>query len=145
MVATNNRWLVSTWKTTSPNWDVWLSVKHTSDFEDLVHEKNVKYINFKILITWTSLVVQWLKNLPASAGDTGSTSGLGWFHMSRVTKPMPHSYWSLSVLQPVLYRAHAPQQEKAPQREEKCNQRKPVCSNEDTEQPKINELKINTL
>ena len=35
-----------------------VSVKHTSDFEDLVHEKNVKYINFKILITWTSLVVQ---------------------------------------------------------------------------------------
>ena len=35
-----------------------VSVKYTSDFEDLVHEKKVKYINFKILITWNFLVVQ---------------------------------------------------------------------------------------
>ena len=58
------------------------------------------------------------KNLPAKAGDTGLTSGLRWFHMGRVTKPMPHNFWSLSVLEPVLHRAHAPQQEKSPQWED---------------------------
>ena len=30
-----------------------------------------------------SLVVQWFKNLPANAGDTGSSPGLGRSHMPR--------------------------------------------------------------
>ena len=29
----------------------------------------------------TSMVAQWIKNLPASAGDTGSIPGPGRFHM----------------------------------------------------------------
>ena len=29
----------------------------------------------------TSLVVQWIKNPPANAGDTGSVPGPGRFHM----------------------------------------------------------------
>ena len=29
----------------------------------------------------TSLVVQWIKNPPANAGDTGSVPGPGGFHM----------------------------------------------------------------
>ena len=31
----------------------------------------------------TSLVVQWLRNLPANARDTGSIPGPGRFHMPR--------------------------------------------------------------
>ena len=33
------------------------------------------------------------KNLPANAGDTGSISCPGRFHMPRATKPVPHSCW----------------------------------------------------
>ena len=40
----------------------------------------------------TSLVVQWLKNLPANAGDIGLIPSLGRSHM-----PEHHSYRSLSV------------------------------------------------
>ena len=37
----------------------------------------------KILKFRASLVAQWLKNLPANAGDTGSSPGLGRSHMPR--------------------------------------------------------------
>ena len=33
-----------------------------------------------------------VKNVPASAGDTGSVSDPGRFHMQRATKSMHHSY-----------------------------------------------------
>ena len=32
------------------------------------------------------------RNLPASAGDTGSITGPGRFHMRGVTKPMSHNH-----------------------------------------------------
>ena len=36
----------------------------------------------------TSLVAQWLKNLPAIAGDIGSILGLGRFHVPQFLKPV---------------------------------------------------------
>ena len=32
-------------------------------------------------LAWTSLEVQWIKNLPANAGDMGSVPGPGRFNM----------------------------------------------------------------
>ena len=50
-----------------------------------------------------------VKNLPASAGDTGSSPGPGWSHM-------PRSNWACAPqLLSLRSRARAPQQEKPPQ------------------------------
>ena len=35
-----------------------------------------------------------VKNPPASAGDMGSSPGLGKSHTPRATKPMCHNYWA---------------------------------------------------
>ena len=53
----------------------------------------------------TSLVVPVVKNPPANTGDTGLIPGWGRSHLLQ-------GYWRLCALE-----AHAPQQEKLPQRE----------------------------
>ena len=101
-----------------------------------------------------------VKNLPASAGDRGSSPGPGRSHMpwsnkacapqlltlrSRACEPQLLSPRA-STTEARVPRAHAPQQEKPPQWEThtpqwrvdpaRRNQRKPVHSNEDPTQPK---------
>ena len=44
-----------------------------------------------------------IKNLPASAGDTGSIPALGRFRMPRGAKPVHHKGWSLSTLEAMLH------------------------------------------
>ena len=101
-----------------------------------------------------------VKNSPANAGDSGSISDPGMSHilqgnkvrapqiMRPALKPMSCSYWAWvpQLLKPGCPRAHAPQ-EKPPQEahtlqpgSSPCsrNYRKPVCSNKDPVQPKIN-------
>ena len=50
------------------------------------------HLLMKKLKFWISLVAQWNRNPPVSAGDRGSIPGLGGFHMHGAAKPMHHSY-----------------------------------------------------
>ena len=111
----------------------------------------------KILKSRASLVAQWLRiRLPmqgtrvrALVREDPTCHG--------ATKPVCHNYWACA-LEPASHnywahapRARAPQQEKPLQREAcalqhrvacaRRNYRKPVCSNEDPTQSKINTLK----
>ena len=47
-----------------------------------------------------------VENLPANAGDTGSSPGLGRSHMPRSNWPVSHNYWACAT------GACAPQQER---------------------------------
>ena len=80
----------------------------------------------------TSLVVQWLKNPPANAGDTGSIPGLA-------HEPTSCNYWACALHQekPPQPGAHAPQWQSSPlsPQLEKAHH-----SNKDPAQPKINKL-----
>ena len=61
-----------------------------SDFlPDLLSRKNKSSLQIKNAIQGTSLVVQWLRNLPSKAGDAGLIPGRG-------TK-IPHAMWELSL------------------------------------------------
>ena len=110
---------------------------------------------WRIKIIWSSgfpggVVV---KNPPASAGDTGSSPGLGRSHMPQSNKPGRHNYWTCTLepaspnygacmpqllkpmhLEPVLCNKHHNE------KHAHHNQRKPACSNEDPKQPKINKF-----
>ena len=87
-----------------------------------------------------------VKNLPANAGDTGSSPGPGRFHMPRSNKAPVPQLLSLSATTTEAHtpRARAPQQEKPPPWEARAPQRrvaparrkrKPTRSNEDSTQP----------
>ena len=78
-----------------------------------------------------------VKNLPANAGDMGSIPG-----PQEDSKPVPHSYWSLHALEPVLHNQRSHYHEKPSHGNERaaltcCNERNPSCSNEDRVQSKI--------
>ena len=64
-----------------------------------------------------SLVVQWLKNPPANAGDTGWIPGPGKSHLPRSNKARVPQLLSprATTTEASAPRAHAPQQEKPPQ------------------------------
>ena len=96
------------------------------------------------------------KNLPANAGDTGSSPGRANPTCHGATKPVCHNYWACA-LEPMRHnywarvpRAHTPQQEKPPQWEARAlqwragpacgNQRKPAHNNEDPTEPKTNKF-----
>ena len=76
-------------------------------------------------------------NLPANAGDTGSSPGLGRSHMPRSNWAREPQLLSLRVwsLCSATGEAHAPRSRVAPTRR---NWRKPSHRNEDLAQPKIN-------
>ena len=96
-----------------------------------------------------------VKNLPANAGDTGLSPGLGkiphateqWSSCATTTEPVLQSP-RVTTTEAREPRAHAPQQEKPPQWEARApqrrvalahhNERKPARSNKDPTQPKIN-------
>ena len=67
-----------------------------------------------------------VKNLPANAGDTGSSPGPGRSHMPGSNKARapqllsPHA----TTTEACVPRAHAPQQEKPPQQEARAPQRR---------------------
>ena len=91
-----------------------------------------------------------VKNLPASAGDTGSSPGPGRSHMPRSNWAREPQLLSLraTTTEARTPRARALQQEKTPQWEARApqlrvaparrNWRKPPGINEDPTQPKIN-------
>ena len=66
-----------------------------------------------------------VENPPGNAGDMGSISGPGGF---QATQPRGHNYWACGLGLCSTTRGATP----------RCNQRRPVHSNEDPAQPKIN-------
>ena len=99
-----------------------------------------------------------VESLPASAGDSGSTSDMGRSHMSQSTwvlaynywvcalEPRSHNYWThvLQLLKPVCPTAPGLQQEKPPQWEGHFPQlEQSLHSNEDQESPKWKIKKLN--
>ena len=104
-----------------------------------------------IEIVGTSLVAQWLRILLAMQGVQVQALVQEYPTCRGATKPVCHNYWARATATEVFVsRACAPQQEKPLQWEARVTQwwvaathrkyRKPVHSNEDPTQPKINKL-----
>ena len=123
-------------------------------------------INFAIYLTlnWTSLVVQWLRICLPIKGTWVLSLTQEDPTCHGATKPMHHNYWvhalepvscsywvwrppllSPQALEPLVCNKRSHHKEKPVLRNQRVapscqNWRKPMCSNEDSEQPKISKI-----